>query len=368
MQSRTLSCPCSKISINYARLLDVQYSMHHLCRSVFVTERFRSDFFPTKSNGILYYRDLRLLGGHTFQSLSMFCQMMERSITEGLTSLYDSQYVSVAVTSAELFQSATRAVFDQFLSSTTNDLLSTLRTIRDINHANALFSGRFTNYALTSLVSSWRTDIEFLKPVPWTYSGCICNRSSTCIEQASIYTDDTFIAVYDVPGLYIGCAMTEAVLQSTLGCFYDQTCLGQFLSYLEGNSSIDVTVLDRSSLIRFSVQSTIQELVDNLMVEQWNFSTSFDNYYHACRPVDCTYTDVTKNDAIDIVTTLFGLVGGLSTILAAVIPLCIKAMVYLLRKCSRQVTQVVPVTWSWSMSRVRFLSACDDKGEHFLLA
>jgi hypothetical protein len=270
--------------------------------------------------------------------------MMERSITGSLTRLYNSQYVTATVTSAQLFQSTAQAVFGRFLSSTTNDLISTLRTIRDINHANALFSGRFTNFDLTGLISSWRTDIEFLKPVPWVYSGCSCSRSSTCIEQASIYSDQTFIAANDMPGLYIGCFMTEAVLQSNLGCFYDQTCLAQFLSYLVGNSSIEVNALDRSSLIRFSVQSTIQELVNNLMIEQWNFSSSFENYYRECHPIECTYTDITQNDSIYIVTTLFGLVGGLSTILAAFIPLCVKAIVYLVRRRRGQVTPVTSLT------------------------
>ena len=190
------------------------------------------------------------------------------------------------------------------------------------------------------MVLSWLTDVEFLITIPLTYSGCICSRSSTCAQQANMYNGYSKTAIYVVPGLYTGCSVTEAILQSTLECFYNQTCLGHFRSYLFGNSSIDVNILDRSSLVRFSVQSTVQELVNNLMLEQWDFSSSFDNYYRECHPEQCTYTEVIRNDAINIVTTLFGLVGGLSTILGVIIPLGIKPMMYVPR---RRREQVVPV-------------------------
>lgn len=298
--SPTLSCPYSKISVSYAQFPSIRYTMHHLCSSVFVIDQIWQDFFPFSHNNTLYYRDFRSSGAHVFQSSSMFCQMTNRTIAADLARLYSSQYVTTSVTSAEIFQSETQATFDLFVASITNDLLSTLRSIRDINHVNALFAGQYNNYCPTGWILSWLTDVEFLIPIPLTYSGCICSRSSTCAQQATMYDTYSRTGIYGVSGLYTGCSVTEAILQSTLECFYSQTCLGK--------SSIDVNVLDQSLLVRFSVRSTDQELVNYLMVERWNFSSSFDSYYRKCHPEQCTYTEVTRNDAINVVTTLFGLI------------------------------------------------------------
>lgn len=56
------------------------------------------------------------------------------------------------------------------------------------------------------------------------------------------------------------------------------------------------------------------------MVEQWNITSAFESYYQECQPTQCTYVFQTRNDAIYIVTTLVGLVGGLNTVLKFVTP------------------------------------------------
>ena len=140
--------------------------------------------------------------------------------------------------------------------------------------------------------------------------------------------------------------MSEAALQSNLECLYNQTCLDKLVSYLLGSSSLDIVALDQSSPSQFSVQSTVQELVNDLMVEKWNFSSLFDNYYHQCRPAQCSYSVTTRNDAINIVTTLFGLVGGLSTVLGVAVPVGVQLVVYLRRRMIRVVNSSVSVAQS----------------------
>ena len=345
-RSATLSCPCSKISINYAQFAHVQYTIHPLCNSVFVTERFRDDFFPTSKNTeiSLSTSDLRGLGLQIFQSLSMFCQMANRTITQGLTRLNANQYVTATVTSAQLFQSQTRDAFEQFLYSITANLLSTLRTVRDMNHANALLSGRLTNYDVREMLYGRHLEFDIIIPVSTEYSGCKCTHSPTCIEPGFIYSDfPSAQKLFAVPGLYIGCYTIEAVLKSTVECFYDEVCFSRFLSHLIGNSSMRILPLDRSMLVRSSVQSTIQHLIDYLMVEKWNFSSSFDDYYQQCHPKECSYTYETRNDAINIVTTLLSLIGGMSTVLTVLVPLCVKQARFLIRRYRRKVTRVISV-------------------------
>ena len=345
-RSTTLSCPCSKISINYAQFAHVQYTMHPLCNSVFVTDRFRDDFFPTMRNTETYLStsDLRGLGLQTFQSLSIFCQMANRTITQGLDRLKANQYVTATVTSAQLFHSQTQDAFDQFLYSITKGLLSTLRTVRDINHANALLSGRLTNYDVREMFRGRHSEFDIIIPVSAEYSGCKCTHSPTCVEPGFIYSDwPSSQKLFAVPGLYIGCYTIEAVLNSTVECFYNETCFNQFLSHLLGNSSMHILPLDRSLLVRSSVQSTIQQLIDYLMVEKWNFSFSFEDYYQQCHPKQCSYTYVTRNDAIYIVTTSFSLLGGLSTVLLVLVPFCVKQARFLIRRYRRNVSRMISV-------------------------
>jgi hypothetical protein len=56
------------------------------------------------------------------------------------------------------------------------------------------------------------------------------------------------------------------------------------------------------------------------MIETWNWTITYNDYFEDCRPVACIYTVKTRNDAIYIVTTLIGLVGGLVTALKLAVP------------------------------------------------
>jgi hypothetical protein len=127
-----------------------------------------------------------------------------------------------------------------------------------------------------------------------------------------------------MPNFYTGCNVIESLLQSTLECFYNQQCIevlkGQMSSYLP----VSVTALDESLPSVYFMNSTIAELLNNLMIEQWDVSPIFENYYNACHPIKCTYTLEMNNNLIYIVTTLFGIAGGLITVLKFIVPQLVK--------------------------------------------
>ncbi|CAF1102361.1 unnamed protein product [Didymodactylos carnosus] len=56
------------------------------------------------------------------------------------------------------------------------------------------------------------------------------------------------------------------------------------------------------------------------MVEEWNSNASFSSYYKQCAPQECTYTYSGHNNVVYIVTTIIGLVGGLTKVLQVIIP------------------------------------------------
>ncbi len=79
------------------------------------------------------------------------------------------------------------------------------------------------------------------------------------------------------------------------------------------------------------------------MIEKWNVSTTYETYYNECRPTQCTYNLETKNDIIYIFTTLFGIAGGLITVLKVIVPRLVKLIVYCIRQ---REARVMPETFA----------------------
>jgi hypothetical protein len=286
---------------------------------------------------LISLEDFRWTGASTFQALSVFCNVINETISDNLVSFYSNQYVNAFVVSTELLQTQITLVVDQFKSSIINSFLLSLSTIQNMNQGNSLVSALQTNFYI-KLPSA---DALITRYAKW-YSNCYCGYSATCVEPSAIFDLSSDTVVFSVPGLYTGCFVIEALLQSTLECFFDQTYINQLQSYLLSPSPMNVTALDSSLTTQYFINSTIQDLLDNLMVEQWNSSVMFNSYYNECQPAQCTYTYVTKNDIIYIVTTLIGLVGGLITVLKLVVPRLVKLFVrYILRQ--RRVTPVMPI-------------------------
>jgi hypothetical protein len=202
--------------------------------------------------------------------------------------------------------------------------------IRDTTQANALFSALQNNYNL------YIGNINFrARTRPINYDNCSCVSSFACIAQSSIYDYKSGISLFHVPNFYKGCYVIESLLQSTLECFYDQQCIVDLQGQIWSSSPVNAKALDKSLPSIYFMNSTIKNLVDNLMIELWNVSSIFENYYNECRPIQCTYNLETKNDIIYIFTTLFGVAGGLTTVLRLILPRLIK----LIRKKKEQQQQ-----------------------------
>lgn len=78
---------------------------------------------------------------------------------------------------------------------------------------------------------------------------------------------DTF---WIVPGLFLGCFILEGLRQSSLECFFDQTCLDDLQSLLISDSPIKAIYLNTSQLFRSQSTTLIGVLIDELMVENWH--------------------------------------------------------------------------------------------------
>ncbi len=316
--SQTLTCTCTKISINHDKFLHIDYTLHQVCSSIFVDPAW-IDYLSTSIGSAAYRYEIRTRSLSAFQALRIFCKLINSTISDSLTEFDSRQYVNTFLKPKNLFEPEIKSLTDQFRLSMRNSFLWSLSMIRDPTQANALFSGLLTNYIL--YVTDKDGQVEARNIV---YSSCSCTSSSTCIYPYAIYDYAKPTPVFDVPGFYTGCFVIESLLQSTLECFYDQNCIDALQVSFSSSSPMKVSALNSSLPSSYSEHSTIKDLVDNLMIEQWNASPIYEKYYNQCQPTRCTYTVKTRNDVIYIVTTLFGIAGGLITALELILPRLVK--------------------------------------------
>ncbi|CAF4056791.1 unnamed protein product, partial [Rotaria sordida] len=115
----------------------------------------------------------------------------------------------------------------------------------------------------------------------------------------------------------LDCLPMNAILLSTLECFYNQTCLDTLLSFFATNEAFKaMTILEES---RFELNSTVTTMIANLMIEKWITNISYNKYYTKCAPIFCTYSLNEKNDWMFVLIKLISLLGGLTFILGFVI-------------------------------------------------
>ncbi|CAF1689397.1 unnamed protein product, partial [Adineta ricciae] len=70
-----------------------------------------------------------------------------------------------------------------------------------------------------------------------------------------------------------------------------------------------------------------------LFVEEWINSTSFEQYYHECSPNQCDYTYEERFSVSYIITTIAGIIGGLSVALKILVPICVTSIRRIFHYC-----------------------------------
>ena len=144
--SQTLTCPCSKISVSNEKFLHINYTLHQVCNSTFVSENWILYFAYASIARYVFSGDYRSASILAFQTLSAFCQLVNETIATSLIRFYSNQYVSATVTPLQLFKTQTQTLIDEFISSTANSFTSSLRMIRGTTQGNGLQSAFQTNY------------------------------------------------------------------------------------------------------------------------------------------------------------------------------------------------------------------------------
>ena len=329
--SQSLICPCTKISQTYQHFIDLNFTLHPVCSSSFITDAWITGLSNSWSTSPVSTTDFRVAATFQFQALKSFCELANETIHNSLSRFFATEYVTMDATPLAFFTAQTGTFIDQFIATTVKNFVLSFRIIRNIIQEAGLLTGAQRNAFLVVYQSAISVYTYW-----WWYGECGCARSSRCHEPLAVYNSTSGQVIYSVPGFETGCYTVESLLQSSLECLYNRTCFDDLSFYAGLSGSSNMTLIDGSMLSRFSETSSVGELLDEMMVDRWNRSAVYERYYAGCRPKECAYTVRARNDVIYIVTTVFGLIGGLSTVLKILVPPTVR-VVYHLYKTNRKV-------------------------------
>ncbi|CAF3841579.1 unnamed protein product, partial [Adineta steineri] len=355
----TIQCPCQTYSITYEQFITFQPHLHSTCSSTFVDETslWLIIDYPqamlSGNNGAPTYStrkdDFRQIGSPFFQLLNSFCNLSSKTMNAELTTFYSSRFITLNLITFEQFQIQINQLINQFIKNTARSFINSLFFAENMTTANMFFSASQSD----SLLSSGSPLYEYDNYLDYQYIydrtdqvynsnetgiDCDCQSTPWCIQQAIIYDLDTTTQLFSPPGIFVGCYLVEAVLQSDLRCFFDIDCLQQLIDSL---SLVNISASDiilNSTASHYQEKSSLLEIVSNLMVEEWNNQTFYDNYFNICQPSVCTATYISRGNIIYIITTTIGLIGGLTKVYKFIVPIFIKITVrviipFLRKKC-----------------------------------
>ncbi|CAF0881101.1 unnamed protein product [Didymodactylos carnosus] len=319
--SQTLTCPCTTISITYEKFIHLSPTYHQICSSQFISDDWYQYITESMSN-IYYFEndDFRNRASAFFQMLQVLCQSTNETIQDSLVVFNSTQLVNDKLIPQQLFQIQAESYINLFIETTTNTYKRSLQIIRDTTQSSALVA-----YGSSVTYLSAYQSVQITPNILYNDSNepCSCRNTAGCIQQAKLY-DYLSPFTMSVTGIYFSCYVLESVLRSTLECFYNQACFIELNLLINPDDPSNFSILNSTQpSSQYQPTTVIQEIINNLMTEQWNFNVSFESYYQQCQPSECHYTYIEKFDYLYTITTILGLIGGLSTILSKLIPFLI---------------------------------------------
>jgi hypothetical protein len=329
--SPTLDCPCQNISIPYNSFISISPHYHQLCSSDFVVHNFLWINLIYYGSDLLDYSydDYRRFVVPHFRLLFHLCTLADDTLTNALSIFHSNTLISKRAQSRQAVEAQMEADLNQFRSSIPQAFMRTLDFIRQMAQGNGLVSSIGSNWYPILL-----NENEAASMVPRLYgeNNCSCGTNSMCASSAAI-------GEWIVPGFFVGCYPLESLLQSTLECLYDITCINKLKNM---NQFSNMTFRPLKSTLS-SPHVTVQSLVNTLMVDRWESSITYEHYYATCSPLSCTYVITERANPIYMITTVIGFYGGLTVALDIIVPILMKIARYLIMCRPRRVEPNVAV-------------------------
>ncbi|CAF1633955.1 unnamed protein product [Adineta ricciae] len=320
-----LKCSCSKIASSNNEFIEINSRFHSICSNEFITKKWQIDL---SSYSLKDYR--RYLLSH-FQYLRGLCEISQELINNWKNELSTSLLITIELLSKEDFSNYFQNLIDRNKLFSSIKFSRYLNLIQIINHGNSLITTFGTNYQFISLIlNEKQQNYAFTKEEIYD-KNCSCGIDPSCTSDAMFIEKNLSIPIQ---GLKIGCLPSESFHLSTLECFYNQSCLDLLSKWTNSTNSLKPLSIEST---RFSLNTTINEFIENFFVEQLSIEMNYSLYYHQCFPLLCSIKFIEKFHVFYLITLFIGLEGGLTIGLKWLSPKLIRFLLQLKRKQATQI-------------------------------
>ena len=355
----TLSCSCRQTSIRYDEFLSLHPRYHPVCSSQFVNRTFIASALSDMKMSDYWTTDYRVMLASHLQILALFCQSANETINDLIAEFTARHIITTQVLFHNVFETKIAALIEELNATAVTNNIRTNVFLWSSIARNIISTGLRSDYYIV-----YPPDIIQYQYWSITYrsvdeTDCTCKDNDMCSSQAAIYNwtgregvDELTIsgdiqsdppALFRVPGMLVGCYPYTSLLQSTLECFYDQSCLDLLQLFIP-----ELSFTSPISSSRFPQNTTVEDLYGELFVESWNNQSNFTEYFQRCSPQSCSYSYDQRFNWIHVLITLVGLAGGLmitTSLLSLILVKIIRKLQQSLRKCHRNPTdQITTVT------------------------
>ena len=261
---------------------------------------------------------------------------MNNSINQFLSSLY----VTTQLQSETVFYTRLNSLIEQSRSNAPTTLRRLLFIIGTINHGNAYVSTYGTNFDYVALETGTNQSPTAFTQAMIYDDECSCGLYQNCTSQAT-FIETNSSEIVPIKGLKIGCTPSEAFRTSTLECFYDPSCINLIQEYTNYTRISPIPL--STTINRFSINTTMAELINDLFVEQWATQINYSSYFEQCSPLLCSYTYIQQVNSLYTVTFILSLQGGLVIVLKWVCPRIVRIIAKMSQHRKKRMNIIQPV-------------------------
>ncbi|CAF1313680.1 unnamed protein product [Adineta ricciae] len=344
-----LECSCSFISSSYNKFVKIEPKFHEICLSTFISDQWRINMTLAlvKNFSIYEQNDYRRFLSAHLQLLQGLCHLSIKLVNNSINQTLHSLFTTLQLLSNKNFQTRISSLIERSKSDAVKIFSDLFFLIRSINHGN-------------NIMSTYGTNFQYI--IPWTsFQGsyiptqalfydnqCSCSSQPNCSTQANFFIENSNKNI-SIKGLKIGCTPSESFLSSSLECFYDLSCI--YLLHQYTNSTYSSIYLS-AKMKRSSINTTINELTDNLFVDEWITKMNYISYFKQCSPSLCSYTYIQQFHLLYTINFLFAFQGGLTIILKWICPLLVAIIDKIHQYQTRRTNIIQPIQSSQEISSV----------------
>lgn len=307
---RTLKCRCSNIGVSYERFVKTNVTFHQVCSSQFVTQQWIDSVFINTINMTIAASDVRYHLSYFWQIVAGLCSLTNNTWNDVIMNFGSLRVFSPYAMIEEVIRSQALEELNNQISLSKKTLMHNFLFIRRITTENQFISALGTNFYLGYLNSSENS----LRMLPVKTNNCSCLNSDGCPQSAFINNSRGEAVL--VSGMVVDCFIVDATLASTLECYYDHNCF----SMIHEPFIATVNLLSNNSNKHFRIDSTVEAILNDLMIDQLNVDITYSAFYSQCKPYYCTYSYSQHFSPIFIITIIIGIFGSLSFVLRLISP------------------------------------------------